>query len=165
MKKNLPDVFEQRKRLTFWELEKIENYINNLYVGPKTKKTYLRGLTEFVMSLKKPLSMINNEDVENYIIQHNSVDLSRRNEMLRTPFVMRFRIPNLPIIHLYNFASRIIYPRVVAKQGGKCAVCGIRGALHLHHQRGKFDLREENLVALCPRCHLMVVHAVRRLLK
>jgi hypothetical protein len=157
-KQKLPVVFLARKRLTFWEEEKILAYTMKQPVCRTTRQKWHRGLVAFVMSLKKPLSQLTHEDVENYVMQHNHIEESRRIEFLRTPAAQYFKIPHLSVKKLYHFSSQIICARIFYRDKG-CVVCKTVTKLHLHHMRGKYDLCEENLLTLCERCHLTVRHA------
>jgi len=160
-KNNLPTVWSNRKRLSSWEKERINKFIDSAKRGfsDKTKEKYRKGLSQFVMSLNKPLASINHIDVENYIRQFNDVDETRINELLRTCYVRNFKIPFIPVSALYRFANQIIAVHVFARDKAKCQVCGKMGSISLHHIKGKYDLRKENMVTLCPRCHITIRHA------
>jgi hypothetical protein len=158
-RKGLPLVFENRKRLTAHEKDILDNY---LYAEKKfrriTKEQTLKehqehqeGLTRFVMSLKHQLSQISQTDVENYIIANNPVDLTRRNELLRTNLVRQFSVPQIPISTLYNFASTIIAKRIFNRDG-RCTKCGCVYPLRLQYLAGEFNLLDENLTTLCENC-------------
>jgi len=156
-RRGLPTVFENRKRLTDWESQQIQDYLAferkyKIITKEKTLAAHEKGLTAFVMSLKHPLSTVSQKDIEDYIIAHNNVDLTRRNELLTTSLVTRFSVPNIPIRRLFNFASRIIAPRVFYRDK-HCINCGSINPLHLHMLRGEFDLNVENLETLCENCH------------
>ena len=113
------------------------------------------------MSLKIPLARVSQTEVENYVISFNQVDRGRRDELLRTDLVKRFRVPDLPMYALYGFASQIIAVRIFYRDKG-CTVCKSIHPLHLHHKKGKYNLLEENLTTLCERCHLLIRHAARQ---
>lgn len=164
-KEGLSTVFENRQRLTEWERKKIQDYlmIQARYRHATTErlKRLEGGLTLFIMSLKIPLSRVSHIEVENYVISHNQVDLTRREELLRTDLVRRFRVPGLPMYALYGFASSIIAVRIFYRDQG-CTICKAIQPLHLHHIKGKYNLLEENLTTLCARCHLIIRHAAEQ---
>lgn len=165
-KQKLPVVFENRKRLTDWETKQVQDYLSFLREFGKinkddTLKKYEQGLTAFVMSLNHQLSQVSQKDVEEYIIKHNRVDLSRREELLRTNLTNKFKVPNIPTRKLYDFASRMIATRIFYRDKG-CTQCKSINPLHLHHIKGKYNLLDENLTTLCENCHLLVRHAARR---
>ena len=121
-KRNLPLVFENRKRLTYWEGEKIQEYLAferkyKRITRDKTLAAHEKGLIGFIMSLKHPLSTVSQKDIEDYIIANNTVDLTRRNELLTTNLVTKFSIPDIPISSLFGFASTIIATRIFNKSG------------------------------------------------
>lgn len=156
-KRGLPTVFENRKRLTDWESQQIQEYLafERKYKIVKKEKTlaaHERGLIAFVMSLRHPLSTVSQKDIEDYIIAHNNVDLTRRNELLTTSLVTKFSVPNVPICRLFSFASRIIAKRVFYRDG-HCINCGSLNPLHLNILKGKFNLNVENLETLCENCY------------
>jgi 5-methylcytosine-specific restriction endonuclease McrA len=161
-KEGLSTVFENRQRLTEWEKKKIQDYlmIHRKYhnaTGERLKRLET-GLTLFIMSLKIPLARVSYIEVENYVISHNQVDLTRREELLRTDQVRHFKVPSLPMYALYGFASSIIAVRIFYRDHG-CTVCKAIHPLHLHHIKGKYNLLEDNLTTLCARCHLIIRHA------
>jgi hypothetical protein len=121
-RRGLPTVFENRKRLTDWESQQIQEYLAfereyKIVTKGKTLAAHEKGLIAFVMSLKHPLSTVSQKDIEDYIIAHNNVDLTRRNELLTTNLVTKFSVPNIPISRLFNFASRIIATRIFYRDG------------------------------------------------
>jgi hypothetical protein len=68
----LPPVFQNRKRLTQKEMELIQEYLYRekkfrRITNKETILKYEKGLIEFVMSLKHPLSNVSQSDIENYI--------------------------------------------------------------------------------------------------
>jgi hypothetical protein len=156
-RRGLPTVFENRKRLTDWESQQIQEYLAferkyKVITKEKTLAAHEKGLTAFVMSLKHPLSTVSQKDIEDYIIAHNTVDLTRRNELLTTSLVTKFSVPNIPISKLFDFASRIIATRVFYRDG-HCINCGSLNPLHLNRLKGKFNLNVENLETLCENCY------------
>lgn len=153
----LPLVFEKRKRLTYKEEQQIQKYLIQLRKFRKIKKNntiiaHEKGLHAFVMSLKHQLSQISQADIENYIIAHNVVDLSRRNELLRTDLVTQFSVPYTRVTNLYDFASTIIAKRIFNRDG-HCTNCKSINPLHLHFLAGKYNLLDENLTTLCDNCY------------
>ena len=104
------------------------------------------------MSLKHQLSQISQIDIENYVIAHNNVDLTKRNELLRTDLVKKFSVPNIPVTWVYNFASTIIVKRIFYRDG-HCTNCGSLNPLRLHHLAGEFNLLDENLTTFCENCY------------
>lgn len=153
----LPTVFENRKRLTDWENQQIQEFLAferkyKIVRKEKTLAAHEKGLTAFVMSLKHPLSTVSQKDIEDYITTHNTVDLTRRNELLTTSLVTKFSVPNIPITRLFDFASRIIATRVFYRDG-HCINCGSLNPLHLSMVKGKFNLNIENLETLCENCY------------
>lgn len=153
----LPLVFENRKRLTYNEDQQIQKYLIQLRKFRKIKKNktiiaHEKGLTAFVMSLKHQLSQISQEDIENYIIAHNIVDLSRRNELLRTNLVTQFSVPYTRVTNLYDFASTIIAKRIFHRDGC-CTNCKSLNPLRLHHLAGRYNLLDDNLTTLCENCY------------
>lgn len=162
--KGLPTVFLDRKRLTVWEKGAIFRFIGREntwhHYQAQTLQRHEKGLTLFVMSLKKPLASLTNLDVEDYVISHNreEIDLSRREELLRTEEARRFKVPEIPTKLLYEFGSCIMAPRIFNRDKA-CVVCRKGGALNLHHLKGKFNLLPENLQTLCSRCHIILRHA------
>ncbi len=161
-RRGLPLVFENRKRLTFWETHKIQEYLSfeRKYRKIKKEKTlakHEKGLIAFVMSLKHPLSKVSQTDIEDYIIANNSIDLTRRNELLRTDLATKFSIPNLSITSLYGFASTIIANRIFNRDGA-CTNCRSINPLHLYCSEGKFNLLDENLTTLCENCYNIKRH-------
>jgi hypothetical protein len=156
-RRGLPTVFENRKRLTDWESQQIQEFLAferkyKMATKGKTLAAHEKGLTAFIMSLKHQLSTVSQKDIEDYIIAHNTVDLTRRNELLTTSLVTEFSIPNIPISKLFNFASRIIATRVFYRDG-HCINCGSKNPLHLNMMKGKFNLNVENLETLCENCY------------
>jgi len=156
-RRGLPTVFESRKRLTVWESRQIQDYLafERKYKKIKNEKTlaaHEKGLIAFVMALKHPLSTVSQTDIEDYIIAHNAVDLTRRNELLTTSLVTKFSVPNIPVSSLFDFASRIITPRIFYRDG-RCTNCGSLNPLHLRMMKGKFNLNVENLRTLCDNCY------------
>lgn len=156
-RRGLPTVFENRKRLTDWESQQIQKYLAferkyKIITKEKTLAAHEKGLTAFVMSLKHPLSTVSQKDIEDYIIAHNTVDLTRRNELLTTSLVTKFSVPNIPTSKLFDFASRIIATRVFYRDG-HCINCGSLYPLHLNMLKGKFNLNVENLETLCENCY------------
>ena len=127
-------------------------------MGTKFLLRIEKGLNLFVMSLNHSLATLSYEDVDSYIISHNEVDLSRKEELLRTNIVRGFKVPKLPIYALYRFANSIIAIRIFWRDKG-CIVCKSIYPLHLHHKKGYFNLKEETLTTLCRRCHLLIRHA------
>jgi Homeodomain-like domain len=166
-KQFLPLVFENRKRLTDWETKQVQEYLafarqyGRRVTSQTTLEKYERGLTAFVMSLKHQLSQVSQLDVEEYIISHNNVDPTRRDELLKTSLATQFEVPDLPVSRLYSFASRFIATRIFYRDKG-CTQCKSFNPLHLHHIKGKYNLLDENLTTLCENCHLLVRHAARR---
>jgi hypothetical protein len=153
----LPLVFENRKRLTYKEDQLLQEYLINLrkYRRIKRNKTIIaheKGLTAFVMSLKHQLSQISQADIENYIIANNSLDLSRRNELLRTDSVTQFSVPYTRVTNLYDFASMIIAKRIFNRDG-RCTNCKSRNPLRLYKIKGRYNLLDENLTTLCENCY------------
>jgi 5-methylcytosine-specific restriction endonuclease McrA len=164
-KRNLPTVFENRKRLTEWESKQIQEYLAFEQKYKRIKKyrtlaTHEKGLIAFVMTLTHQLDKVSQTDVENYIIAHNTVDLTRRNELLTTNMVTKFSIPNIPVSSLFNFASRIIAKRIFYRDGG-CTKCGSLGVLHLHMIKGEFNLNDENLETLCENCYRIAMRGTQ----
>jgi 5-methylcytosine-specific restriction endonuclease McrA len=158
-------VFENRKRLTDWETKQVQDYLAFVrkFTHVKSQKTlgkYEKGLTAFIMTLKHQLSQVSQNDVEEYIISHNSVDLTKREELLRTDLARQYKIPDLPVSRLYSFASRIIATRIFYRDHG-CTLCKSINPLHMHHIKGKYNLLDENLTTLCENCHLSIRHAAR----
>jgi transcriptional regulator with XRE-family HTH domain len=156
-RKGLPLVFENRKRLTYGEDQQIQKYLVQLrkFRRIKRNKTIIaheKGLTAFVMSLKHQLSQISQADLEDYIIAHNVVDLSRRNELLRTNLVTQFSIPYTRVTNLYDFASTIIAKRIFHRDG-HCTNCKSIYPLRLHFLASKYNLLDENLTTLCENCY------------
>jgi hypothetical protein len=156
-KRSLPTVFEKRKRLTYWESQQIQEFLAfereyKIIKKEKTLAAHEKGLTAFVMSLKHQLSTVSQKDIEDYIIAHNSVDLTRRNELVTTSLVTKFSIPNIPVTRLFDFASRIIATRIFYRDK-RCINCGSINPLHLHMLKGKFNLNDENLETLCENCY------------
>lgn len=156
-RKGLPTVFENRKRLTCRESQQVQDYLfrERKFRRIKNEKTIIareKGLVSFVMSLKHQLSQISQADIEDYIIAHNTVDLTRRNELLRTSLAKNFSVPNIPVTSLYNFASTIIAKRIFNRDG-HCTNCGSPHPLHLHYLAGEFNLLDENLITLCKNCY------------
>ena len=156
-KKGLPLVFVNRKRLTKKESELVQEYLyrHKKFRRIKKEKTILereKGLIAFVMSLKHQLSQVSQIDIENYIIAHNEVDLTRRNELLRTNLVKQFSVPQIPVAILYNFASTIIAKRIFSRDG-RCQNCGSVNPLRLLYLAGEFNLLDENLTTLCENCY------------
>ncbi len=156
-KRGLPTVFENRKRLTDWESQEIQEYLAferkyRKMTNEKTLAAHEKGLVAFVMSLRHKLSTVSQKDIEDYVIAHDTVDLTRRNELLTTNFVTKFSIPNIPVSRLFEFASRIIAARIFYRDG-RCTRCGSINPLHLHYLKGKFNLKDENLETLCDNCH------------
>lgn len=156
-RRGLPTVFENRKRLTYWESQQIENFLafERKYKIIRSEKTFAsheKGLTAFVMSLKHKLSTVSQIDIEDYIISHNEVDLTRKNELLTTSLVTKFSIPHMPVTRLFDFASRIIATRIFYRDK-RCINCGSINPLHLHMLKGKFNLNDENLETLCENCY------------
>jgi hypothetical protein len=165
-KNNLPIVFQNRKRITNWESKQIQDYLSyerkfRRIKSQKTLALHEKGLISFIMSLKHQLSKVSQLDIEDYIMVHNKMDLSRREELLRTDLVKEFSVPNIPVANLYSFASRIIANRIFYRDGG-CVNCKSFVPLHLHHMKGKFNLLDENLVTLCENCHLSIRHGARQ---
>jgi predicted DNA-binding protein YlxM (UPF0122 family) len=153
----LPLVFENRKRLTYTEDKQIQEYLIQLRKFRRIKKNktivaHEKGVKAFVMSLKHQLSQISQADIEDYIMAHNVVDLSRRNELLRTNMVIRFSVPSTRVTNLFDFASTIICKRIFYRDG-RCTNCKSRHPLRLHHLKGKFNLLDENLITLCENCY------------
>jgi hypothetical protein len=156
-KKGLPLVFVNRKRLTKKESELVQEYLyrHKKFRRIKKEKTIVereKGLTAFVMSLNHQLSQISQIDIENYIIAHNEIDLTRRNELLRTNLVKQFSVPQIPVAILYNFASTIIAKRIFFRDG-HCQNCGSPNPLRLYCSAGNFNLLDENLRTLCENCY------------
>lgn len=156
-KRDLPTVFENRKRLTDWESQKIQEYLAferkyKMATKEKTLAAHEKGLTAFVMSLKHPLSKVSQKDIEDYIIAHNNVDSTRRNELLTTNLVTKFSVPHIPISRLFDFASTIIATRVFYRDG-HCINCGSLNPLRLNMLKGKFNLNVDNLETLCENCY------------
>ena len=156
-RRGLPLVFENRKRLTYREDQLIQEYLIQLRKFRKIKRNktiiaHEKGLNAFVMSLKHQLSQISQADIEGYIIAHNVVDLSKRNELLRTELVTRFSIPNTRITNLYDFASTIIAKRIFHRDG-HCTNCESVNPLRLYQIKSRFNLLDENLTTLCENCY------------
>ena len=163
---NLPTVFGNRKRVTVWENKQIQDYLSfeRKFRGIKTQKTlasHEKGLISFVMNLKHQLSQVSQQDIEDYIMAHNEVDISRREELLRTSLVKEFSVPNIPVANLFSFVSRIIANRIFHRDGC-CVNCKSFVPLQLHHMKGKFNLLDENLETLCENCHLSIRHGARQ---
>jgi predicted DNA-binding protein YlxM (UPF0122 family) len=155
----LPLVFENRKRLTYKEDQQIQRYLIQLrkFRRIKTNKTIIaheKGLNAFIMSLKHQLSQISQADIEDYIMAHNVVDLSRRHELLKTNSVTQFSVPYTRVTNLYEFASTIIAKRIFHRDG-HCTNCKSLNPLRLHHLAGKYNLLDENLTTLCENCYLI----------
>jgi hypothetical protein len=156
-RRGLPLVFENRKRLTYRETQLIQEYLvyERKFRRIKNEKTIVareKGLIAFVMTLKHQLSQISQIDIEDYVIAHNEVDLTRRNELLRTNLVKKFSVPQVPVADLYNFSSTIIAKRIFYRDG-HCTNCGSLNPLRLHYLAGKFNLLDENLTTLCQNCY------------
>jgi 5-methylcytosine-specific restriction endonuclease McrA len=156
-KRGLSTVFENRKRLTNWESRQIQEYLAferkyKRITKEKTLTAHEKGLIAFVMSLTHQLSTVSQKDIEDYIIAHNTVHLTRRNELLTTSWVAKFSIPDIPVTRLFDFASRIIATRIFYRDK-HCINCGSINPLHLHMLKGKFNLNDENLETLCENCY------------
>jgi len=156
-RRGFPTVFGNRKRLTEWETRQIQDYLAfeqrfKMATKEKTLATHEKGLTAFVMSLRHPLSTVSQKDIEDYIIAHDAVDLTRRNELLTTSLVTRFSVPNIPIRRLFNFVSRIIAKRIFNRDQ-RCVSCGSIISLRLYMSKGEFNLNDENLETLCENCY------------
>lgn len=57
-----------------------------------------------------------------------------------------------------------IRPRVIARDGGKCRICGAHDGLEVHHFSYDEDrmLDPDNLVTVCRRCHEVLTAAVKK---